>query len=162
MPLSQFFFRPTFSCEIYILAIWIKIAPGQTPVKLNCNRKEWHFCINRQETIHSHSFPVGPSGGRKKDSSCNYKCPHHYSISHDERWMKGEIPPPSLVSIPTCREATQGGSFQGDWAYNRSMPNLSTNKRFCRFNQFLKTYTPGSLPIPDFGLQDLSSKIPVA
>lgn len=54
--LSQYFFIDKFSCEIYILVIWIKIAPGQTPVKLNCNRKEWHFCINRQETIQSHHF----------------------------------------------------------------------------------------------------------
>lgn len=45
MPLSQFLFRATFSCEIYNPAIGIKTAPGQTPVKLNCNRKKWHFVL---------------------------------------------------------------------------------------------------------------------
>lgn len=45
MPLSQYFFRATFSREIHIPATGTKIAPGQTPVKLYCSRKEWHFVL---------------------------------------------------------------------------------------------------------------------
>lgn len=110
------------------------------------------LCINRQETSQSHSSPVGPSEGRKT----------HHMITNIHIIMQFlfNLPPP-LISIPTCREAAQGARFQGKWVYNRPMPNLSTNKHFCRFSSFLKTWTPASLPLPDFGLLDLSSEIPV-
>lgn len=63
MPLSQFFFRATFSCEIP--SNWNQDCPRSDTCKAELQQEKMALCINRQETIQSHSFPVGPSEGRK-------------------------------------------------------------------------------------------------
>lgn len=105
---------------------WNQDCPRSDTCKAELQQGKWHFVLIARE-IQSHSFPVGPSEGRKT---------HHMIINVLIITQFLLNLPPVLIFIPACREATQGARFQGKWVYNRFMPNLSANKHFGRLISF--------------------------